>query len=128
MDTSTDIDTGAEEWCEHFHRSDLNMSLTYQSVFPCAGTLKLNMYGSWYESNGKGGFGSVFKTEEGRWHLGMTNVKIEFESLQGANSIRKEPLQPGLMVLSLGMLNFCYSKRAAPLDTFVNKPIKVPTT
>ncbi|KAG5525052.1 hypothetical protein RHGRI_031663 [Rhododendron griersonianum] len=71
MDTSTYIDTGAEEWCEQFYRSDLNTLLTtwmHKKVPKC--TLKLNTDGSWYESKGKGGFGSLFRTREGKWLLG----------------------------------------------------------
>lgn len=50
-------------------------------VSPPTGTLKLNTDGCWYASNGKAGFGGIFRNEHGGWVLGYYGKMVAQSSL-----------------------------------------------
>lgn len=46
----------------------------WRACFP-EGNIKLNTDGCWYESNGKGGFGGLFRDHKGDWIMGFYGMR-----------------------------------------------------
>lgn len=42
---------------------------------PIAGNIKLNTDGCWYETNGRGGFGGLFRYHKGDWIMGFYGMR-----------------------------------------------------
>ncbi|KAI8563661.1 hypothetical protein RHMOL_Rhmol03G0126400 [Rhododendron molle] len=51
-------------------------------VNPSAGNVKLNTDGCWYEMNGRGGFGGLFRDQNGDWIMGFYGMRHFSSSLE----------------------------------------------